>query len=327
VLAAMIVLAGAYWGVTKFIGPADEEPARRLAAASRLDRPPLVTDRRETGPLDGGDYAHVPERGADSIDPTAPSPKGTDTAQAAALLKSAMQAMAQGDAVLARAHFSEAMKLGLSEADELEARTRLRKLGQDTVYSPRCYENDPFAAMYVIQPGDTLLKIAHAHNVTPELLARINNIANVHRISAGQRIKVVKGPFHARVNKSEHTMDVFLGDTFVEHFKVGLGAEDSTPPGKWVVKNKLENPTYYPPRGGDIVAADDPENPLGERWIGLEGVEGGALGQTRYGIHGTIEPESIGRNASMGCIRLFNLDVEMLFDLLIVGKSYVEVVD
>ena len=73
------------------------------------------------------------------------------------------------------------------------------------------------------------------------------------------------------------------------------------------------------------MAADDPKNPLGERWIGLTGIEGSAVGQERYGIHGTIEPESIGKNTSMGCIRMRNEDVEFLYRCLIEKHSTVTV--
>jgi lipoprotein-anchoring transpeptidase ErfK/SrfK len=74
-----------------------------------------------------------------------------------------------------------------------------------------------------------------------------------------------------------------------------------------------------------VIAGDDPKNPLGERWIGLTGIDGHAVGKQSYGIHGTIEPDSIGKQASMGCIRMRNEDVEMVFDMLTEGKSVVVV--
>ena len=59
----------------------------------------------------------------------------------------------------------------------------------------------------------------------------------------------------------------------------------------------------------------------------LKGIEGDAVGKESYGIHGTIEPDSIGKNMSMGCIRLASDDINLLYDLLIEGKSQVKVVD
>ena len=302
-----------------------EQTGGAVVAAPAFEPPILVTDRPEDARLDGGPHADVTERGADPLLLASPSSLPSDPERAAALLGSAYRALAQKDLVLARAHFSEAVGNGLSRKDDLAARTELRRLGKRTIFSSVVAKGDPFANYYVLAPGDTLSKVASAHDVTAALLARINNIADVNRIAAGRRIKTIRGPFHARVTKSTFTLDVFLGDTLVDHFKVGLGAEGATPTGRWKVNSKLKNPTYYSPRGQGIITAADPKNPLAERWIGLEGIAGDALGQMRYGIHGTIEPKSIGKNASLGCIRLHNKDVEVLFDLLIVGKSTVEV--
>ena len=92
-------------------------------------------------------------------------------------------------------------------------------------------------------------------------------------------------------------------------------------------ESKLKNPAYYSPRGEGVIAADDPKNPLGEFWIGLTGVDGHAVGKLSYGIHGTIDPDSIGKQSSMGCIRMHNEDVAQVFQLLIEGKSTVTVRD
>ncbi len=287
--------------------------------------PPVLTnDRPETTPLDGGPYKNVPERGENPLSAT-PKNVIADDSRPEDLLASARHELSAGDLVLARAHFSEALNVGLPEADTIEARAALRRLGRETIFSATAKPGDPLTEYYTIVPGDSLFKIAKRFDITAELLARINNIRNVNLIQAGRRIKTVKGPFNVRVTKSTHTLDIFIGDTFVDHFSVGLGSDDSTPLGGWVVKDKLKNPTYYPPRGGKIVSADDAENPLGERWIGLQGVKGGAVGQMRIGIHGTIAPESIGQNASMGCVRMLNEDVERLFELVIEQKSTVEI--
>ena len=54
-------------------------------------------------------------------------------------------------------------------------------------------------------------------------------------------------------------------------------------------------------------------NPLGTRWLGLS--------RKGYGIHGTNRPNSIGRNASHGCIRMRNREVEELFKMVAVGEK------
>ena len=47
-----------------------------------------------------------------------------------------------------------------------------------------------------------------------------------------------------------------------------------------------------------------PNNPVGVVWIDLN--------KPSYGIHGAPEPETIGKTASHGCVRLTNWDVQLL---------------
>lgn len=89
----------------------------------------------------------------------------------------------------------------------------------------------------------------------------------------------------------------------VKVYDVAVGASASpSPSGEFQIAQRLENPTYYKP---GVVIGPGASNPLGPRWIGLN-VKG-------FGIHGTNRPDSIGHNASHGCIRLRNRDIEDLF--------------
>lgn len=254
-------------------------------------------------------------------------PASTPDDPSRVLIQKAQQALTAGDVLAARAHFATALAQDPQGPDADVLRDELSRIGEETILSQRFTPNDPLVDRYVIKDGDSLVKIAGQFLVSSDLLARVNGIVDKHRIRAGQSIKVVKGPFRAVVSKSKFRLDLYLQDVFVKSYPVGLGADGSTPTGEWRVGTKLINPTYYPPRGGDILSADDPTNPLGERWIGLIGISGEALGQERYGIHGTIEPESIGKNTSMGCIRLRNADVEVLYDFLVEKLGTVTVVD
>jgi lipoprotein-anchoring transpeptidase ErfK/SrfK len=323
VIPALVVLAaialGVWWSMDGDDAPQDADATIALAP-----RVALTSDRPEVVP-DGGPRPGISERGAGPQSPTPERAGQTSAERVAALVKAGEEAVARDDPVAARSHFSEALAAGAEEPELSRLRAELTRLGEETVFSPRICENDPFVERYVINTGDSLGKIARQSKVSSDFLAAINGIRDKNRIRAGQVIKVVKGPFRAVVDKSSYSLDVYLGNTFLRHFKVGLGADGSTPTGEWQVGAKLKNPTYYPPRGGNIVAADDPENPLGERWIGLVGIGGEAAGQQRYGIHGTIEPESIGQNMSLGCIRMYNEDVELLYSYLVEKYSTITI--
>jgi len=109
---------------------------------------------------------------------------------------------------------------------------------------------------------------------------------------------------------------------------VGLGEFGSTPIGSWKVRtnSKLIDPKWVNPRTGEVFQASDPKNPIGERWIGLIGTDAQTSLLEGYGIHGTIAPDSIGREMSMGCVRLDNEDVEWVYELLIDDQSTVQII-
>jgi len=239
-----------------------------------------------------------------------------------------------GDLLAARSILNSALLSGtLSPADADSARKMMADINQVVVFSPKRFADDPFGGTYSVQTGDLLRKIADKYDLTWEMLGRLNGLSDPRKLRAGATLKVLKGPFHAIVSKSNYTMDIYLGppgqpgSMYITTYRVGLGADDSTPTGTWLVEaqKKIKNPTYFSPRGEGIIDADDPKNPLGERWIGLVGIDGHAIGKASYGIHGTIEPDSIGKQASMGCIRMQNDDVMWVFDLLVEGKSTVVV--
>jgi hypothetical protein len=98
---------------------------------------------------------------------------------------------------------------------------------------------------------------------------------------------------------------------YLNKYRIGTGRDHKTPLGEFVVEDKLENPTWYNPDGG-IVEPDDPENPLGEYWLGLG---------NHIGIHGTNDPSTIGRAASRGCIHLGDSEIEEVFSLLSTGSK------
>ncbi len=85
----------------------------------------------------------------------------------------------------------------------------------------------------------------------------------------------------------------------------------------------MKNPSWTNPRTGEQFGADDPKNPIGEYWIGLDGIDQNNLQERGFGIHGTIEPDSIGQDRSMGCVRLADADIALVYEMLTEGNSVV----
>ena len=128
---------------------------------------------------------------------------------------------------------------------------------------------------------------------------------------------------------AEYRFNVYAGEgadrVMVLTVLCGLGADDSTPTGSFRVRkgSKLVNPAWRNPRTGEQFAADDPANPIGERWIGLEGTDAASARHTGIGIHGTVEQQSIGKQMSMGCVRLGDREVEVAYELIGDGSTVV----
>ncbi|QDV15733.1 Putative L,D-transpeptidase YkuD [Gimesia panareensis] len=186
-------------------------------------------------------------------------------------------------------------------------KSRIEETARMIYFAPQPH----FMKPYEIEPGDQLRKVAQKYEITWEYLAKLNQI-DPKRIRPGQKLKVIKGPFHVFVDLSDFTLTVHSHGYFVKRYRIGTGKDHSTPTGKFVVKDKLVDPTYYGPDG--VIANDDPTNPLGERWIDIG---------DSYGIHGTIDPSSIGKAESKGCVRMQNDDVAEVYDLLGVGSEVV----
>jgi len=242
--------------------------------------------------------------------------------------------MSAGKLLDARRELSAALTSGaLSEADVKATKQLLSQINATVIFSTERFPEDEYGGVFTVPPGGALAKIAKTNEISPDLLMQVNDIKDARRLQANQQIKLIKGPFNAIVYKSAFTLEIWLGNPgekgalYITSYPVGLGKDDSTPSGVWAVGNTLKNPAYYSPRGGGVIAADDPKNPLGKFWIALIGTDGKAVGKTSYGIHGTIDPNSIGKQESMGCIRLRNDDITMVYELLVTGKSIVVVKD
>lgn len=230
--------------------------------------------------------------------------------------------------IAARDRLNEALSMPMSSQQRLFVKNKLSELAKIWLFSRTVVPGDNLCRSFKVRSGDLLSTIGKEHKVPYEILMKINGIARPEALQADQQIKVINGPFHVRIYRSTFTMDIYLQNTFVQSLKVGLGkAGTQTPTGLWQVKNKLIEPPWPDPVSGKILHAGDPDYALGSRWIGLDGIEGEAKGRTGFGIHGTKDPETIGTESSLGCIRLHNGDAIHVYNMLIPVSSKVVIVE
>jgi LysM repeat protein len=185
---------------------------------------------------------------------------------------------------------------------------RLNSNAKLIYFSPQPHFLEP----YVIQSGDYLQKIAPKYGISWQYLANMNAI-NPRRIRVGQKLKVIKGPFSVFVDLSDFELTVHCHGFYVKRYTIGIGKDGASPQGKFTVLNKVEKAAWTDPNG-NVVPGDDSTNPLGSHWIDIG---------DGFGIHGTIEPDSIGKAESRGCIRMRNSDVKEVYDFLLNGSEVV----
>src|SRR5437762_1850087 len=117
-----------------------------------------------------------------------------------------------------------------------------------------------------------------------------------------------------KVDVKSNLLGVFEGDRIVAAYPVTIGSQRTqTPIGEWKVRGVVKLPTFrYDEQmlnrgqrsGKFYILRPGPNNPVGVIWI--------ALNKRGIGIHGTDEPDTIGKETSHGCIRLANWDIVRL---------------
>lgn len=232
--------------------------------------------------------------------------------------------------IAARDKLNEMLSTSLSRQQSAFVKSEFANLAEKWLFNRTVLPNDTLCSNYKVEPGGRLARIGAEFKVPYQILMRINNITQPETLRAEETIKVINGPFHAKIYRSTFTMDLYLQDTFVRSFSVGLGAAGrETPTGLWRVKpgGKLISPIWTDPDTGIIYRGTDSDYPLGSRWIGLQGLKGAAEGRTGFAIHGTNSSGQTGQAISRGCIRMNDNDVKLVYDLLTPGLSQVVIVE
>jgi hypothetical protein len=274
------------------------------------------SERAEANPLERS----VSSETSDSIDPDDDEPSTVSRvpmsadvpdllARATALAK---EEPPEAEALLeARQLFEEILAQPVRRTVRERAENGLGDVNIRLTMSPM---TSPEKEKYVVRSGDSLDRIAKKFGTTIQLVQRSNMIMNRNLIRKGDNFLVFNGSFRLEASKTRRDMVLYLNDKFFKRYRVGTGKFGRTPVGTFEIAERISEPTWWRPDGKEIPFGH-PENILGTRWMEIR-----ATGDTPdvkgYGIHGTWQPESIGKAESAGCIRMINDEVAELFDLL-----------
>ena len=125
------------------------------------------------------------------------------------------------------------------------------------------------------------------------------------------------------ISQSKRRLFLVTEDGSAISYPVAVGKSGKQWRGTVQIDGKYRNPAWAPPAEvkraepwlPDYIPGGSSRNPMGMRALTLSGDE--------YAIHGTNRPESIGKAASYGCIRMYNRDIVDLFDRVAVGTPVV----
>lgn len=180
----------------------------------------------------------------------------------------------------------------------------------------------------------TLLElVGERFRASPRFLERLNPTIVWEHVLPATAIKV-PAVLAARVARPPAALSVKLGTRELElvdevgrvlgHFPVSIARKaEKRPLGELRITVAIRDPNYtFDPEvfpesaegkelGRKLIIPPGPNNPVGRAWIGLD--------RPGYGIHGTPDPEKVGRTESHGCFRLANWDAITLLGLVRVG--------
>lgn len=215
-----------------------------------------------------------------------------------------------GDLLSARDAYQKILEKFPNSNNVQKAREGLENANIRILYSSI---STPDSISYEVQKGDTLAKITKKFSTTQDLILKANNLKNAKVVPLGRKLKVHNEKISMVVDKSQNILTLKSDDKILKTYHVSTGVNNSTPVGTFKVVNKIINPPWY--TAGGVIPPDSPKNILGSRWLGLS--------EPRYGIHGTTQPQSIGKQITSGCVRMKNSDVEELYGIVPEGTEVI----
>jgi LysM repeat protein len=226
------------------------------------------------------------------------------------LYQEASKLKEDGDIIKAKETYQEILTDHSDFGEVEQVQKDLEDLNMEMIFSNTPVEGK--TVIHVVASGDTLGELAKKYGTTIELIQRSNNLSgNVIRI--GQKLRIWTGVFNIFVDKSQNILILKDGSDVLKVYQVSTGNANSTPVGEFTIVSRLVDPVWF--HKGIVVPPESPQNVLGSRWLGFD--------LAVYGIHGTVDPETIGQQVTAGCVRMRNEEVEELYSIVPRGTKVV----
>ncbi len=253
-------------------------------------------------------------RGSKAAPPSTPTVK-VQSPEVKALLDQSAAREAEDDRVGARLILQQV--LVRRDADDVRAFAE-RKIGSLNTALVFADFPMPEKVKHRVAAGDLIGKLAKQYGCTQEYILKVNGIDRPELMRVGREIWVLKNPaFELTVFKRNNSAVLTLNNQFFKRYTVGVGKAESVPGGTYVIRGKIKKPADPTSESG-AGAFGSPANSLGTRWIALA-----ATGDTPevkgFGLHGTWNESTLGRQVDAGRVRFRNADIEELCALLIDG--------
>lgn len=273
-----------------------------LAPDVNLDQVWNQGEQNIAGNLQPPDFSTTPEEQEPSFDPTiAQTPVFTRAWLAA---QQQIQAGHLREALLALSVYYRSTDISAAQHQQLLP--VLDYLAGEVIYSQKHY----MQPVYAVGLNETITTIAHDHRIPVPLLLNINGIASGATVTPGTEIKVVRGPFRARVSLQENELTLFVGHLYAGRFSIDVANGQSTPVGTYTILDKQLD-RIFSTQGGTIIPGGHGSNPFGHHWMDLGG---------NISIHGSAANAQVPA-AGTGSIGMNPVDAHDVFSILSAGSQ------
>ncbi len=166
----------------------------------------------------------------------------------------------------------------------------------------------------------------------PPLAMPVSDAASLARVP---HLVIERDGLQLVLDRKHHQLLVLRDGRMTRRYPAAVGTTGwETPAGRFRVFEKVKEPVWTHPVSGELVEAESEKNPLGSRWIGFyrdcngrSGWDGEQYldinGCTVAGFHGTPYRWTVGRAVSHGCVRLYEENVQEVFNLVSVGTQVI----